>query len=565
MARIDQIQRRVLADSEKVIELWRRIFGKKIHFTWEESPPKDFHAGESRLSKAVSQLVEETNDHLNQNVEPNRVGAVSFFMREPHNDRLVLIHSTSAALREPDGTDNRIANWGENYDPKRKTLYYSLRDRLAARRDDEASRKQRGLTGWITVSGHYLLVNGEQDSIALNLISKIRPETAPACNMYGPPFWGRRMSEAPSIPERPKRYLGVPIKSIDSPDTTIGVIRYACPLEGAALTVTDLAFLEEISSILSALLHLECTKVRALRAAEFPHQVERLRRNGNLHEFLSFMSVGLRSQIISVYLDIGRLRARDAASCVRLVDAVGIDGSVSMDRKNLRDYTGEKVPSGFTWHLFKQIQAKPIIRTSVVQDKSWGGYNTEIFYRAALSSLGIQEDPQGIRRAVERYRIKIMGMPIYTRSNEVIGVIKAEFPISFDDADHYDNNEDKVFFSECARVVGEYLENIAEVLSGKYFNKQLTDYGAFLRALTEILRTDLVQKNEGEEFWTNLEDFLKRNDERLRIDGLQTFRDIPGPIRKELERGLLEMVRKLPGTLTNLLESLLKAILFGGG
>lgn len=365
-------------------------------------------------------------------------------------------------------------------------------------------------------------------------------------------------------PDRPKRYLGVPIKSVDSPEIAIGVIRYSCPLEGAPLTVTDLAFLEEISSILSALLHLECTKVGALRAAELPHQVERLRRNGNLHEFLSFMSVGLRSQIVSVYLDVGRASGRNAASCLRLVDAVGIDGSVSKHRKELRDYTGEKVPPGFTWQLFKDAPLKPIVRTSVVRDKSWGGYNTEIFYRAALSSLGIQLDSQSIRMAVEQYRIKIMGMPTYMRRGEVIGVIKAEFPACFDDADHYDH-EDKDFFSECSRVVGEYLENIDEVLSGRRFDDQSVDYGAFFRAITEILRTDLVKKHEAEGFWPRLDDFLKNNDEKLRIEGLQTFRDVSGPMRKELERGLMDVVRKLPQTLANLLESLLRAALIGGG
>ena len=130
MARIDEIQRRVLADSEKAIELWRRLFGKEMYFTWEETPPTDFHFGENKLSKAIVQLVNETNEHLNQNVEPNRVGETSLFIREPHNDRLVLAHSTSAALREPDGTDPRIADWYENYDH----LYYT-RDLLKHKSD----------------------------------------------------------------------------------------------------------------------------------------------------------------------------------------------------------------------------------------------------------------------------------------------------------------------------------------------------------------------------------------------------------------------------------------------
>ena len=561
MARIDQIQHRVLADSEKIIDFWRRLFGQKIHNTWNESSPKDFHSDEKRLSKVIEQLVTEAKDHLNHNVENTRIGEASLFIREPQNDRLVLVYSTSSALRDPDGADNRIANWRENFDPIQKILFYSLRDRLAKMRSNEESREQRGLTGWIAVSGHYLLINGEQDSMALDLISKIRTETAPACNQYGTPFWGRKMSEAPSIPDRPKRYLGVPIKSIDSPEITIGVIRYACPLEGAALTITDLAFLEEVASVLSALLHLECTKVRALREAEFPHQVERFNRSGNLHQFLSFMSVSLRSKIISVYLDIGKVNSPEKPSCVRLVDAFGIDGDVSSHRDRLHDYTGDKKPSGFTWRIFKDTTQKPIVRTSVVQDDSWGGYNTEIFYRAALSSLGVNKDNQDIRGMVERYRIKIMGMPITNRKNEVIGVIKAEFPSSFDDADHYENSEDQIFFTECSRVVGEYLENIYEVLSGKYFQERDMDYAKFLRAFTEILRTDLVKQTEAMKFWAELEGFLKKNKDKLHIEGLQIFRDVPGTVRKELRLALMEIVRKFPERLLNIIETLIKTIL----
>ncbi len=556
MARIDEIQRRVLADSEKTTALWRRFFGEKIHFTWDETRPKDFLGGQQRLSNALTELVNEANVHLNQNVQPNRIGEASLFIRQPHNDRLVLVHSTSTALRESDGTDSRISNWEENYDEVQKILFYSLYDRLATSRNDEWSRKKRGLTGWIAVSGHYLLVNGEQDSVILGLIDKIRPETSPACNLYGLPYWGHRMSEAPSDPKRPKRYLGIPIKSVDSPSTTIGVIRYACPLEGAPLTEIDLAFLEEIGSILSALLHLECTKVRALREAELPHQVERLKRNGNLQNFLSFMSVGLRSQIISTYIDIGPTIGRKEP-CVRLVDAVGIAGTVAKHRTKICDYLGQTNPPGFTWWLFKEAPPRPTVSQSVMLENSWSGDNTEIFYQAALSGLGINESTE-IRQAIKRYKIKIMGMPILSREGTTIGVLKAEFPTSFDDADYF-GTEDLNFFTECAYVVREYLENISEVLTGKYFNSTQPSIGIFFRALAEILRTDLIQKDESDEFWNSLSDYIEKNKEELRIEGMQVFRNVPSQARKELERGVMEVVRKLPIKLINLLEYLLKA------
>jgi hypothetical protein len=129
---------------------------------------------------------------------------------------------------------------------------------------------------------------------------------------------------------------------------------------------------------------------------------------------------------------------------------------------------------------------------------------------------------------------------------------------------HYDR-DDINFFSQCALVVGEHLKNIAEVLSGRCFEDHQVDHGVFFRALTDILRTNLVQENEAKEFWSRLGKFLEKNEEKLRIEGLQTLRDVPGPIRRELERSLMEVVRELPNTLTRLLESILKTALFGGG
>lgn len=563
MARIDQIQRRVLSDSETLTGLWRRFFGDMINYVWEETPPKKTQIERSSISKAIVQLIHEATVHLNKNAEPNRVGEASLFIREPHNDRLVMAYSTSASLREPDVTDSRIANWAENYDPVRKVLYYSLCDRLTTARSIDSSREQRGLTGWVAVAGHYLLVNGEQDSIILNLISKIRPDTSPACNRYGYPFWGHRMSEAPSDPARPKRYLGVPVKSVVSPDITIGVLRYACPLEGAELTVNDLAFLEEIATIIGALLNLEPTKVRALREADLPHQTDNLKRNGNLDDFLSFMSWSLRSQIVSAYLDIGHVL--DDKAHLRLIDAVGIDGTVAKHRKKLNDYTGsDQSKKGFTWWLYKTASlSRPTVQESVVLHDSWSGRNTEIFYQSALSALGIKNDQQDIRKAVSQYRIKIMGMPIIAKDGKRIGVLKAEFPSCFDDKDHYDR-DDKEFFVRCSQVVSEYLQHINDLLSNKLFNDQQDDQGVFFRAVREILRTNLLQKKEAKEFWANLGDYIKNNREQLKIKNMQILHDTPDAKRRESEQELIVAVRNLPANLPPLIKEVFINALYGG-
>jgi hypothetical protein len=560
VARIDELQKRALSDLEKTTEFWRRYFGKDINVTWNETHPKDFHSENKEISEVIKQIVNEAKEHLNLNAKPNRIGEASLFIKEPYNDRLVLIHTTSEGLKNPKKSHSLIADINENYDQKRKYLFYPLNDRLTTNPKSDEARQLRGLTGWIATTGHYLLINGEHDSKSLNLINQIRPETSTKCEYYGTPIWGRRMSEAHSDPNNPKRYVGVPLKSITSSELTIGVLRYSCPFEGASLTVNDLAFLEEVSAILSAILNLESTKLKAYRGAELPHQRENLKRTGDLNKFLTFMSISLNSKIISTYLDIGKILNNN--SNLRLVDAVGIDGNVSKHREELYDYPAEKGNPGLTWGLFKRESDYPVKHESVFDDTNWNGLNTEIFYRSALSKFGINEQNKNIKNTLTNYKIKIIGVPLKNSALKNIGVLKAEFPNDFDDSNQYDH-DDVEFFEQCALEVAKYLENISLTLTGSYLkNNSGNGSECLFISLKEILRTNLIKENEATFFWTQL-DKLPRNVKReLKTHGLQAFTNSTAEFKRDLAESIMKAIRIIPSKVVEeFIKSIFSAIL----
>ncbi|MCG8687318.1 MAG: hypothetical protein MI892_20745 [Desulfobacterales bacterium] len=547
MTRLDTIQRRILEDSEIITSFWRKYFGEKIDFTWEETPTDLPFSKEYRQSKIIETIIDESRKHLNDIIEKQfRAGDISLFVREPYNDRLVLMYSTSDLLRECDVS--RVKS--SNIDGKNNYCYYKLNDRLSIpNKADSNVREERGLTGWIAVTGHYLLINGEQDASNLDLLNEYRTNTRLKCSIYGTPIWGRRMSENESDPNNPKRYIGVPIKSISSSDLTIGVIRYVCPLNGAPLTVNDLAFLEEIASIISAIFNLESTKGRALRETLFAHKISRLKRNANINEFLSFMSTSFKSQITSVYLNVGKIIGN--ADQLRLVDAHGIVGSSVADiRDDLNDYTGETFGNsghGLTWEVFSKKRQYPIVEKSVADADGWGGLNTSIFYTPILPLLGTHDanSDSDISSVIKGYRIKIMGMALFNNEGKAIGVVKVEFPLNFDDKKHYDDI-DKEFFKKCANELTLYLNSILKILSIVNPNdiKQM-DETIYLKYLTEIIRTKLIKSDEHPNFWSLHGKHIDENKDTLRHAGniiSQTYTD-------SMKTQLIRAISSLPETI----------------
>ena len=153
-----------------------------------------------------------------------------------------------------------------------------------------------------------------------------------------------------------------------------------------------------------------------------------------------------------------------------------------------------------------------------------------------------------------------MGMPIVSRRGKTLGVLKAEFPSCFDDTDYF-GNDDVEFFTDCSKVVSEYLEDMTEVLSVNYLKDSKSNSGKCFRSIMEILRTKLIKDEEASEFWSSLCEYLETNKEELRIEGIQIFRNVPNSIRRELEIGIMDAVRKLPQKLVDIIGFLLKEAL----
>ena len=341
-----------------VLEKWKVHFGTQLANTWNSSHFRSQRA--STVSNTLADLVETIKRRLN---ERGRVGEASLFVRDPREDRLILLYSTSDILRRGVAGTRQVRDL-TYFDRDQRCYFYPLHDRLAEARERESDRARnaRGLTGWVAVAGHHLLVNGEYGKQGLSTLAEDRPETAGACQIYGHPMWGRHISEAPQDPDKPKRYLAVPLRSTADRSRTIGVVRYACPCTGKELTDADLAFITELADLVSASMALEAAATRASRNYLLPLEIDHLRRTYDFGVFLEFVAKSLRSNIASLYIEVGSLFGDPAR--LRLLQAYESSMSpVSQLREQLADYP--RIGGGFTRWLFDDGPAEPTVESSV--------------------------------------------------------------------------------------------------------------------------------------------------------------------------------------------------------
>ncbi|GJL65121.1 MAG: hypothetical protein NPIRA05_00920 [Nitrospirales bacterium] len=495
--------------TQELLLLWAEIFGLKVRSAIEY--PND-------IFKVV---VDRTQAILNRFNE--REGEVCLFLRNPVTDRLILERSTVSCLNPgtvPPPTQ-LFENMKNNYDPASQTAFYDLYDRLSSQSEkrSEYSRKMRGLTGWVAVSGHPLLINDQND---LNdLISKLKIDIPlqSTCLVYGMPLWGNRVTEF--LYEDPhkwiKHYLAVPIKSIINPNCTIGVLRYACSLESQELNEMDQWALSWLAQIISNIKNLEYEKTVHDRNKTLPHRIAHLRENGDLHSFLEFLATSLRSKIASAYISV----TEEDKTKLRLIEAFGISGKISDLRKKgeIEDYSHER--SGLTWQLYESFQNRVKVYSSVGDDKAWTGRNTDIFYKHALAKLGFEFISEQLRNQSERgplvrsYSIKLMGMGL-SEKNVPVGVLKVEFPSDYDSSFHY-KDEDRQFFQDCAEEIKLELVKYKDMINGKWFKKS-NDQSVceFVRIAGYIFQNKLIDKNHHMEFWTNAEKFAKTHYETIK-------------------------------------------------
>lgn len=526
----EKLTGRIQSDLFLVLEKWKVHFGSGFESTCQAAQQENSLSHASK-SEAIRDLVHMAKTRLN---ERGRIGEASLLVRDPREDRLVLVRSTSRSLQEGTATTNQVRELSY-FDKIGSRYFYPLFDRLvdARERESDRAREARGLTGWVAVAGHYLIVNGEYGKQGLLSLDEDRPETQGACQTYGRPTWGHHISEAPIDPARPKRYIGVPVPSSADAERTIGVLRYACPSAGKELSDVDLVLLREVAELISAILGLEAATTRAFRGAQIAYHKDRLSRTYDFGAFLAFIAQSLRSSIASVYLEMRGISGDE--SRLRLLEAFGIRGSVSVLRQEIADYSPRE--AGFTRWLFDAAPNEPTVESSVHMHPSWLGKNTSVFYGKVFQELGKDPGRGQPTELARHYVIKIIGVPLLFH-NERIGVLKVELPNTFDDSKHYDR-ADKAFLAECAASLGEVLGEFRSFLKGEWFNQPHDSVHTVInvtRMATELLRTRIISPSESPEFWRLLADFVKEREDDVEDELKETIGRLPPDEKDEVLR-----------------------------
>lgn len=510
-------------NTEEVQKLWHDTFGPKFEKYW------------GNINCALEKIVSETQKILNESGYSGneRNGHATLFLRDPLSDRLNLIFSTASFLNPNSRSPSELyfSEKSQNYDFDKKICYYQLYDRLTPDelKGELEARENRGLTGWVAVTGCPLRINSERAQPILEEIYSTNPIIHEKCKIYGVPTWGRHIAEfiiekGKKAEKWTKRFLAVPIKSIIDPSITIGVLRYTCTLEERELTRLDLPIIQSISDIISTVLNLDRIKRITMRDSLLELEMMKFRKTGNFYNFLKFIADSLGSEISSLYISI-ELNGREI---VRLFDAYGISDEVGILRSEdlIKDHDNDM--QGLTWELFNSKGDSVKVYKSVIDSNNWRGLNTEVFYKKHLSRLGIQGiDNLGKERRqkelLKTYSIKLMGMGLESDGNP-LGVLKVEFPTTFDSSLHYEK-DDQRFFEKCTVPIKEELSKYKSFISCEWFKKKGNNQSEeFVRLLSYILRTGLVKKDEGEQFWKNVDDYMKKHSEDIKKASVKHFK-----------------------------------------
>jgi len=400
----------------------------------------------------------------------------------------------------------------DNYNQTRGEIYYDLRDKLCddVSKKGVVARKTRGLTGWVAVTGIPLIVNSSRNDEVLEDMIKENPAAESKCFHYGYPMWGHRVSELPNAREWSRRYMAVPIFSQINKSKAIGVIRYASPINSRKLTHGDLLFLESVADLVSAINNVKQVKILCSREGMLEKENLAFEKFGDISEYLLFLCQTLRSRISSLYINLNI----NGKPILRLLDAYGISGLTGDLRTQLKDYSAED--SGLTYHIFKSRELKPVKHASVLKGPLWSGKNTKIFYGKALGELSVPdletnlENKEFQKALLSRHPINLLGFCLQEK-NFPVGVIKVEFPSTYDDSQHY-NQSDKDFLEKCSEVLSRELHQLQSFINLDWFEKAGSDNViSFVRHLSQISRYNLIaDEDNAETFWVAVKDFSNK-------------------------------------------------------
>ena len=486
------------------LDLWVEIFGKSFSNTW------------SKYDEAYKGIISSASNSLNtQENRTIRNGDISLFFRNPFFDRLELKISTEKALNQSTASISlgSYVHIESNYDSIHRTIYYPLHDSIVL--DDgkksDTARYNRGLTGWVAVSGQPLRINNERAKERLADTPLDNPLAKEACDVYGTPVWGNHVSEQPNRTSNVGfsiRYLAVPIKSIYDENITIGVLRYSCrAAESKELTHFELFFLEEVARIISSVNNLERMKINIQREKDLDEEIEHLKKTKDFQQFLKFVTQSLRSNISSLYLS---SKSKNSNPVLCLFDAYGITNDVGSQRESISNYTSST--GGLTWRIFNSEENHVTVVNSVVVEGQWEGLNTRIFYERVLRSFcdfdeNCLSDHATLKELLKQYVIKLIGVPICA-DGHIIGVLKVEFPLSFDIG--YDS-QDEEFLLKCSIAISEEMALIQKFLNTTWFdNSNKNDASTFVNLTNEIYRVNCQKSMKDSLFEEKSAEYYKK-------------------------------------------------------
>ena len=450
-----------------------------------------------------------------------RDGEVSLLIREPVADRLTLQFSTVPALNPKSDPDSEyVADLSENYDDKTRCVYYDLKDKLlsgSVNRSENKLRKIRGLTGWVAVSGIPLRVNREADEQKLSSIPDDNPDARKACDRFGCPMWGHRVSElgdSQKLKDDPlwqNRYIAVPVFSATVKKLTIGVLRYTCSLRDQELTRSDLSYLMEASRIVSALLNVRSVRSRSNRELTKSSVLERFEHSFDVRRILEFIRESMESEIASLYVTL----SKGSETRIRLVDAAGLPEEIEELRLSgrLKDHSSAHTRKGITGAILSTEKPEAYIVDSVLDAPEWEGLNTAAFYQIAFEKVGLSIDhanshSEDIKDLLGSYKIKLMGIRL-DRADRKVGVLKVEFPRRFDSQNLYYDVDDRIFFRDCARSIAHVVAKIQDFMEGRWFpGKGDQDAEEFLLLAYQVVRLGLVSKSD-QHFLDSVQRYLR--------------------------------------------------------
>ena len=300
---LGSLGKQVFANIANIQQVWFEKFGRGFYGTWQNS------------DEAIQEVVTNARDTLasnkgTKNRRENKELHATLFLRDPISDRLILRYSTNQDLNpgNPDGKHEFYFSGSkmDNYDTTTDRCYYQLHDRLSTTRAEESTRKARGLTGWVAVTGVPLKINNLKHADALAGQCCEDEHFKYNCRIYGIPMWSKRISEFPnatnSVDDWSKRYMAVPIQSLIDTNKSIDVLRFVSNIRLPELSEFDLIFIEGIGNILSALINMENVKTIANRDERLSNEIIRFEKDGDFSRFLRFTAEALRSKISSLYI-----------------------------------------------------------------------------------------------------------------------------------------------------------------------------------------------------------------------------------------------------------------------